>query len=106
MLGALEQQENPPMAMLSTYHPGKETLLSLPQTHLICTSCPTAFVGRLIMVVTKPPEFPLQACRPPSKLPYELLMVWVYPPVTKLPPAARISMKSALPILISSTAPS
>ena len=59
------------------------------------------------MVMMKPPEFPLHAIRPAIGLLKAALIGPSYPPVTKLPPAVRMSAKVAPPSrLISSTPPS
>jgi hypothetical protein len=53
-----------------------------------------------------PPEVPLQDWRPASGFPQAVLIGSVYPFVTKLPPAAKISLNAPAPIFISSTPPS
>src|SRR5262249_36871444 len=66
-----------------------------------------ARIGRLTTVVKNPSELPLQAWRPAIGLPRSLLIVRLYPPMAKLPPAARISWNVFPPSkLISSTPPS
>ena len=70
------------------------------------TVWPTAAAGRLTLVWTKPAEAPLHAGRLTSGELNDGDTVWVYPPVTKLPPAVTMSVKAPAPILISSTAAS
>jgi hypothetical protein len=91
---------------VSKRHPSLEPLLSLAilQRSLLGLQHP---IGRLTTVVMKPFELPLQARRPAIGLPRLVLIVRLYPPMTKLPPAARISW-NVFPssTLISSTPPS
>ena len=63
--------------------------------------------GRSTTVVMKPSELPLQARRPAIGLPRSALILRLYPPVTKVPPATRISRNVFPPsVLVSNTPPS
>jgi hypothetical protein len=55
--------------MPSIHHPPAETLSSLAMRQRSTTLCPTAAAGSFTVVVTNPPEFPPQACRPAIGLP-------------------------------------
>ena len=91
---------------LSMRQPSLEMLLSLPIRKRKTMSWPLAEAGRFAVVVMKWPVFPVQAWRPASGFPNWLAIVAVYPPETKLPPAARMSVKAPPSIEISSTPPS
>ena len=54
--------------IVSTNHPGALMLSSDPQSQRNWMIWPEAAEGRLTTVVIKPPELPLQACRPDSGL--------------------------------------
>ena len=57
------------MEMLSIRQPGLEKLESLPIRQRSTMLWPATAAGRLTVVVTKPPELPLQAWRPAIGLP-------------------------------------
>src|SRR6266516_4794865 len=69
-------------------------------------SCPMVDAGRFAVVVMKPLELPLQAWRPASGFENALEITPLYPPVTKFPPAARMSVNAPPSIESSSTPPS
>jgi hypothetical protein len=66
-------------------------LLSVAIRHLSWMLCPLAAAGRLTVVVMYPPELPVHAMRPAIGLMNCVLIIAEYPPVGKLPPAARMS---------------
>ncbi len=52
------------------FHPvATEVFTPVPKTHLNCTFCPAAFVGKVMLVVTHPAELPPQADTAPNGLP-------------------------------------
>ena len=81
---------HPAILTVSTRQPSLEPLVSLAirQRSLLL---PAKMKGRFTTVVIKPSELPLHACRPAIGLPRTVLIVRLYPPITKLPPAARMS---------------
>jgi len=81
---------HPAILTVSTRQPSFEPLVSLAirQRSLLL---PAKMKGRFTTVVIKPSELPLHACRPAIGLPRTVLIVRLYPPITKLPPAARMS---------------
>ena len=60
---------------VSTYQPVPATLESVPRRQRNWTFPPAAEAGRLAVVVTKPPELPVQAERPANGLLYLIEMV-------------------------------
>ena len=81
---------HPAILTVSTRQPSLEPLVSLAirQRSLVL---PAKNKGRFTTVVIKPSELPLHARRPAIGLPRTVLIVRLYPPMTKLPPAARMS---------------
>src|SRR5262245_9615780 len=92
--------------MVSTYHPMPPRFLSHPRRHRNRMGSPAAEGGRITVVVTNPPELPLQAGRPASGFWYRVDMVTLYPFSRKEPPALRISVNAPSLMAISSTPPS
>ena len=78
----------PAISIVSTRQPSSDPVMSLAIRQ---RSFRGKTNGRLTMVVTKPSELPLHARRPAMGLPRPALIVRLYPPITKVPPAARIS---------------
>ena len=81
---------HPAILTVSTRQPSLEPLVSLAIRQRSLLS-PAKMKGRFTTVVIKPSELPLHACRPAIGLPRTVLIVRLYPPITKLPPAARMS---------------
>jgi hypothetical protein len=82
---------------LSTRQPACDTELSEHILQRTFTCCPAPEAGRFSSTVSKPPEPPLEMPLHPGRLGRHgfanavLMEVWLYPPVTKLPPAVMMS---------------
>ena len=92
--------------MVSMFQPTAAMVQSDAKRKRSLMFCPFAAAGRLTVVVKKPPDFPDQAWRPAMGLWKFTLIMLLYPPVTKLPPAVIMSVKAPAPMAISSTPPS
>ena len=88
--------EAPPQKLtltLSTRQPVCETELSEHILQRSFTGWPTPAAGRFTATLWKPPDMPLQLGRLGKHgfMNAVLMLVWLYPPVTKLPPAVTMS---------------